>query len=349
MKKNSLISSTEITKWTVNILVKIGLAENDATIIANSLVTTSLWGIDSHGIARITHYLTRFENGTINKKPKLNFIKTAAATSKLDGNDGHGIVIMTKATECAIDLAKEAGVGIVGIQNSSHCGAIGLYSRQITDSGMVGIVFTHADSLVVPFGGNKPFFGTNPISVAFPTENRTEPICLDMATSVVPWNFIINARRENKNIEYGIGVDKNGTESIDPNEIVGVFPMAGHKGYGLAFVIDMLCGPLNGMNFGPNMTSMYKDLDKKRKLGSLVIAIDPLRFGGKDKLRNVGTQVIDLIKNYGDNVLFPGQPEYISATSRKQFGIPVTEAMRAEFDFWSKKLNQPLLKYTKND
>jgi ureidoglycolate dehydrogenase (NAD+) len=343
------VTFENICKWGKNIFMESGLNEYDSIIISNALAKTSLWGIDSHGIARITHYLTRLENGTINKNPKLNFIKTAAATIQLDGNDGHGIVIMTKATECAIDLAIEAGVGIVGIQNSSHCGAIGLYSRQITDSGMVGIVFTHADSLVVPFGGNKPFFGTNPISVAFPTENKSEPICLDMATSVVPWNYIINARRENKNIEFGIGVDKNGNESVDPNEIVGVLPMAGHKGYGLAFVIDMLCGPLNGMNFGPNMTSMYKDLEKQRKLGSLVIAIDPQRFGGKDKLRNAGTQVIDLIKDYGDNVLFPGQPEYISSTSRKQFGIPVTEAMREEFDFWSKKLNQPLLKYTKND
>ena len=125
--------------------------------------------------------------------------------------------------------------------------------------------------------------------------------------------------------------------------------MAGHKGYGLAFVIDLLCGPLNGMNFGPKMTSMYKDLDKKRKLGSLVIAIDPQKFGGKDNLRNTGTKVIELVKSFGDNVLFPGQPEYISATTRKQIGIPVTSSMREEFDFWSKKLNQPLLKYTKND
>jgi ureidoglycolate dehydrogenase (NAD+) len=343
------VTFENILIWGKNIFIRLGLSEYDSTIISNALAKTSLWGIDSHGIARIPHYLTRLENGTINKNPILNFIKTAASTSQLDGDDGHGIIIMTKATECAIDLAKEAGVGIVGIQNSSHCGAIGLYSRQITDSGMVGIVFTHADSLVVPFGGNKPFFGTNPISVAFPTENILEPICLDMATSVVPWNYIINARREKQNIDNGIGVDKNGDESFDPNEIVGVYPMAGHKGYGLAFVIDMLCGPLNGMNFGPNMTSMYKDLDKKRKLGSLVIAIDPQRFGGKDKLRNTGTQVIDLVKNFGDNVLFPGQPEYISATIRKQFGIPVTESMREEFDFWSKKLNQPLLNYTKND
>jgi len=338
-----------ISIWGKNIFMGSGLNEYDSTLISNSLVQTSLWGIDSHGIARIPHYLTRFENGTLNKKPILNFIKTANATSQLDGDDGHGIVIMTKATECAIDLAKESGVGIVGIQNTSHCGAIGLYSRQITNSGMVGIVFTHSDSLVVPFGGNKPFFGTNPISVAFPTEDNLEPICLDMATSVVPWNYIINARREKQNIDKGIGVDKNGNESIIPNDVVGVYPMAGHKGYGLAFVIDLLCGPLNGMNFGPNMTSMYKDLDKKRKLGSLVIAIDPQRFGGKDNLRSTGTQVIELVKSFGDNVLFPGQPEYISATARKQIGIPVTESMREEFDFWSKKLNQPLLKYAIND
>jgi ureidoglycolate dehydrogenase (NAD+) len=125
------VTFENILIWGKNIFIRLGLSEYDSTIISNALAKTSLWGIDSHGIARIPHYLTRLENGTINKNPILNFIKTAASTSQLDGDDGHGIIIMTKATECAIDLAKEAGVGIVGIQNSSHCGAIGLYSHML--------------------------------------------------------------------------------------------------------------------------------------------------------------------------------------------------------------------------
>ena len=105
----------------------------------------------------------------------------------------------------------------------------------------------------------------------------------------------------------------------------------------------MLCGPLNGMNFGPNMTSMYKDLDKQRKLGSLVIAIDPARFGGKNTIKMVGTAIINQVKTHGDNVLFPGQPEYISKSKRIINGIPLSEAIIADFNNWSQKLNIPTL------
>lgn len=336
--KDHLIQSDKILAWGIDVFRKSGVPTADSETITKALVNTSLWGIDSHGIARITHYLTRFANGTLNKTPHLTFNQTAAGTGQLDGDDGHGIVIMTSATRHAIELAKTAGVGVVGVHNSSHCGAIGLYTRQITEAGMVGISFTHADALVVPYGGNKPFFGTNPISIAFPTEHKEEPICLDMATSIVPWNYIMNARREKTKVPLGLGIDKKGNDCENPDDIIAVKPMAEHKGYGLAFMIDMLCGPLNGMNFGPNMTSMYKDLDKKRKLGSLVMAIDPMRFGGKGMLQIVAGMVISQVKTHGDHVLFPGEPEYISKRKRAAEGIPVSESIAAEFKQWSDKL-----------
>jgi ureidoglycolate dehydrogenase (NAD+) len=333
-----LIDHKEILDWGVRVFIKSGVPAADAQTIAGALVKTSLWGIDSHGIARITHYLEKLENGTINKTPNLHLLQTAAATGQLDGDDGHGIVIMTAATDYAVGLAKDAGVGVVGVSNSSHCGAIGLYTRQITEVGMVGIAFTHADALVVPHGGNKPFFGTNPISIAFPTENNDEPICVDMATSIVPWNYMMNAKREGTKVPLGLGVDKQGNDSDVAADIVAVKPMAEHKGYALAFMIDMLCGPLNGMNYGPNMTSMYRDMDKKRKLGSLVIAIDPARFGGRDMIRAVGTAIINQVKTHGDNVLSPGQPEYISKKERLEKGLPVSETIADDFKYWSDKL-----------
>jgi ureidoglycolate dehydrogenase (NAD+) len=341
---DTLVDYKKIQAWAISAFKSSGVSQEDAEIITNALVNTSLWGIDSHGVARITHYLGRLENGTINKTPHLNLIRTAAATAQLDGDDGHGIVIMTNATKHAINIAKESGVGVVGIQNSSHCGAIGLYTRQITEAGMVGMAFTHADALVVPHGGKKPFFGTNPISIAFPTEKNDEPICLDMATSIVPWNYMMNAKREKLKVPLGLGVDKDGNETVNSEDIVAVKPMADYKGYALAFLIDMLCGPLNGMNFGPNMTSMYRDLNKKRKLGSLVLAIDPARFGGRDNIRMIGTAIINQVRTHGDNVLFPGQPEYISKKIRQEKGIPISEAIAADYKKWSDKLGlAPLL------
>ena len=335
---DKLVNHEEILNWMIEALIKNEVLFEDAKIIAHALTNTSLWGIDSHGIARVTHYFRRFENGTINKEPKLKFTKTAAASGQVDGDDGHGIVVMTKATSCSIELAKDAGVGVVGVLNSSHCGAIGLYTRQICEAGMVGLSFTQTDSLVVPHEGKKPFFGTNPISIAFPTENVDEPICLDMATSIVPWNYIVNARREKSKVPIGFGVDKHGEDSEIVDDIIAVKPIANHKGYALAFLIDMLCGPLNGMSYGPNISSMYKDLDKKRKLGSLVIAIDPERFGGRDTIRTVGTAIIKHVKFQNDHVLFPGEPEYINKKIRIKEGIPVSKAVSEDFNLWADKL-----------
>ena len=336
--QDRLIDHKLILDWGVQAFIAAGVPKADADIIAGALVKTSLWGIDSHGIARITHYLARFTNGTIKSRPLMHLDRTAAATGRLDGDDGHGIVIMTEATNQAISLAREAGVGVVGVHNSSHCGAIGLYTRQVTAAGMVGIAFTHADALVVPHNGHKAFFGTNPISIAFPTNDSEEPVCLDMATSIVPWNYVMNARRENTMLPPGIGVDKDGNDCQDPHQAVAVKPMAGHKGYALAFMIDLLCGPLNGMAYGPDMTSMYHDMDKQRKLGSLVIAIDPERFGGREYIKAAGSAIITRLKDYGDDVLFPGQPEYIRKEIREKEGIPVSDAVLKDFNDWSHKL-----------
>lgn len=332
------ISHIRARAWIQEALTAIGLSDSHANIIATALVQTSLWGIDSHGIERITHYLTRYENGTLNKRPQFKFTKTASSTGSLDADDGHGMIVMDKAVDYALDLARESGVGVIGISNSSHCGAIGLYTRKIASHSMVGFAFTHADALVVPHGGNRAFFGTNPISIAFPTLHPEEPICMDMATSIVPWNCVINARRENKEVPLGIGVDENGLDSTDPHLLRAVKPMGEHKGYALAFLIDMLCSTLNGMNFGPNMTSMYKDLDKKRKLGSLVIALDPMRFGGRDHFKESASSIIEQIRHYGKEVLYPGEPEYKTRDTRLEQGIPFTEAMKADFNHWSRIL-----------
>jgi len=340
---DKLVEHKKIEGWATLAFMKIGVPAKDAETIAKALTKTSLWGIDSHGIARVTHYLKRFENGTIKTTPQLLFNKTGYAAGQLDGGDGHGIVILTEATRYAIGLAKDAGAGVIGVQDSSHCGAIGLYTRQITEAGMVGIAFTHSDALVIPHLGKKAFFGTNPISIAFPTENNEEPICVDMATSMAPWNIVMNARLEKKSIPAGVGVDANGNDATNADEIAALKPLGGHKGYALAFIIDMLCGPLNGMPYGPNITSMYKDMDKKRSLGSLVIAIDPERFGGAHTIRQTGTAIINHLKTQGNEVLFPGQPEYIKRTDRLKNGIPLSQVLQDDFNQWSSKLGIPAL------
>lgn len=307
------------------------------------LVQTSLWGIDSHGVARVPHYLNRLHHRSIEGWPRLLFQQTGASTGDLDGGHGLGFVVCAFAMEKAIELARTTGVGVVGVRNSSHCGAVGLYARQATAAGMIGIAFTHSDSFVVPHGGTKPFFGTNPIAIAIPTTEPTRPLCVDMATSVVPLNRIMNARRENQPLQEGWAVNRAGENTVDPHAVAGLKPMAGHKGYALAFLIDMLCGPLNGMPYGPHLNKMYDELDGHRQLGSLMLAIDPSRFFGGAMLAMAIVSAISDVKQQGAEIQYPGEPEYRSEEERRRDGIPIEPGLWNEFATWSGRLRVPML------
>ena len=336
-----LISKRALASWIQIVLERIGVPNNNALEVAESLVQTSLWGIDSHGIARLPHYLNRLERGSIEASPKMIFTSTGASTGEVDGGHGLGIVVCRYAMDRAIDLALKSGAGVVGVSASSHCGAIGLFTRQATRKGCLGIAFTHSDSFVVPFGGNKAFFGTNPISIALPSEDLDRPLCVDMATSVVPWNKIMNARRDGTEVPESWGVDALGNKTSKPEDVTAVNPMADHKGYALAFLIDMLCGPLNGMPFGPHVTPMYESLDQHRNLGSLMIAIDLARFPGGAMLPRVIGAAINEVKGGNEIIHYPGEPEYLAQETRSKEGIPVEWSLIEQFDFWSLKLGIP--------
>ena len=331
----------DVREWVRALFRAAGVPATDASAAAAMLVQTSLWGIDSHGIARVPHYLNRLSRGSIAAKPKLSFERTAVGTGTVDGGHGLGFIVSQYAMSRALELATESGIGAVGITNSSHCGAIGLYARQATAAGMIGIAFTHSDSFAVPFGGKEKFFGTNPIAIAIPSTDPERPFCVDMATSIIPWNRIANAKRENRPIGSGLAVDADGHDTTDPHQVAGVKPMGEHKGYALAFAIDMLCGPLNGMAYGPHVTPMYTELDKHRRLGSLMIAIDPRRFaGGATLFATVAAAMTEVRQQPG--VQSPGDPEYRCAEERTRTGIPLEPGLRAEYVEWSERLGVPM-------
>jgi len=337
------LSNTSIVDWGKQCLISLGCSEADAHFVSNSLTQTSLWGIDSHGIARLPHYLNRIEAGSLNPEPNIKAENTGPCSANLDGDHGLGIVVMGNATKKAISLAQENGVGVVGIRESSHCGAIGIYGRMIADAGLVGIVFTHSDSFVAPHNGYQKFLGTNPICITVPNADGP-PVCLDMATSAIPYNYIMNARNENHSIPDDVAYNKVGEATENPHDVTCLRPLAEHRGYALAFMIELLCGPLNGMPFGLNISSMYEDLTKRRHLGSFVIALDPGRFfGGKDFPKTVATMVksahMQPSKNGEQPVLAPGDDQYASEKTRLKDGIPVEPGLFDQMKFWSEKLN----------
>tara|TARA_R110002167_G_scaffold366458_1_gene598033 strand:- start:15870 stop:16916 length:1047 start_codon:yes stop_codon:yes gene_type:complete len=336
------VHSESFSKWGRACLLKMGLSDKDAAVVTDCLVQTSLWGIDSHGIARFPHYLNRIKAGSLNPVPKLKIENTGPCSANMDGDHGLGIVVVDAATRETIALAQKNGIGIVGVRESSHCGAIGVYGRMIAESGLIGIVFTHSDAFVAPHGGFRKFVGTNPICISVPNSNG-RPLCLDMATSAIAWNKVMNARYENAKIPSDVAYTNEGDLTDDPDLVGCLKPMAEHKGYALAFMIDLLCGPLNGMPWGPNISEMYGDLSKKRHLGSLVIAVDPSRFFGganfSEIVSNMASEARKQPAKYSNvPVEAPGDDHYRNEKERIKKGIPMEPTLCNQIKQWSIEL-----------
>ena len=334
------VSRERLTAWAVACLEKVGVPPPEARLVGDSLVQTSVWGVDSHGVLRLTHYLRRMTIGSISPAAAPVVMRTGPVTAQVHGQDGLGIVHATLGMETAIEMAKESGVGVVGVGHSSHCGAMGLYTRMAAKEHLVGIAMTHSSSVVVPHGGKEKYFGTNPISFAF-ARRGGEPICLDMATSQVAWNKVLNARIEGRSLDPGLAVDARGEPTTDPHQAQAAIPLGGptygYKGYGLAFAVDLLCGAMNGMTFGPHINSMYEQLDQPRKIGHLLVAIDPGRFAGADTFEATADAVIADLRTHGE-ILYPGEPEEREMALRLADGIPIDAEALKDMREWSAKL-----------
>ena len=334
------VAPQRLAAWASACLEKVGVPPPEARLVADSLVQTSVWGVDSHGVLRLTHYLRRLTIGSIKGAATPVVMRSGPVTAQVHGEDGLGIVHAALAMEVAIEMARESGVGVVGVGHSSHCGAMQLYTRMAAREHLVGIAMTHSSSVVVPFGGKQKYFGTNPISMAFPRRGG-EPVCLDMATSQVAWNKVLNARIEGYDLDPGLAVDDAGNPTTDPHQARAAIPLGGpiygYKGYGLAFMVDLLCGVMNGMTFGRHINSMYEDLEHPRKIGHFLMALDPGRFAGGDTMEATIDALIADLRTQGE-ILYPGEPEERAQAERLEGGIPVDTEALADMVTWSKKL-----------
>ena len=229
--------------------------------------------------------------------------------------------------EEAIALARDSGAGWVAVENSTHCGALAFYGLQIAKANMIAIVFTHSDSMVVPYGAKHAFCGTNPLCLVAPGDNGTD-LCLDMATSIVPWNTISNAKIEEVSIPDHWAVDADGEPTTNPNEVSGVRPFGEYKGSGLGLMIDVFCSFLLGTPYGPHIAAMYGDPSAKRLLGGLVGTIDISRFRQPAQFRAMTSALMEQWNaqtraNPDEPVLYPGQPELLTRQERLAKGIPL--------------------------
>lgn len=329
-----IVVSHEKLKEIVTVrLQNVNLPKEHAGIVADVLIHANLRNVDSHGVLRMQQYIKRINSGGVNINPDIKVNVTGPVSAMVDGDNGMGHVVAKRAMKVAIDSAKKNGIGMVGATNSEHCGALSYFVGLAAQEDLIGFATTNANSVVVPFGGSEPFFGTNPIAYGFPTESYP-PIILDMATSNVAFGKILQAREKNMPIPESWGVDNKGNSTTDPHKVSVLLPIAGPKGYGLGMIVDILSGILTGSPFGPQVLT-HNDANEMRNLGHFFAVINPDMFVGKDEFKKQMDNMVESLHKQTpakgfDKVLVPGEPEQIIHEKRLKEGIPLPKSI---YDF----------------
>jgi len=241
------VLAKEAQDFCVECFLKFGVPKEDVENIADHLVLANLRGVDSHGIIRIPYYTEGIRKGLVKPKSDIRVVEESSSITLLDGGNGLGIPVATKATDLAIDKAKSTGVGIVGVRNLGHVGMLAYYIKKAIGHGFIGFACVNAPAVMAPWGGRERIFGTNPMSIGFPMDDGRS-IILDMATSVMAHFKIKVAALKGEKISEGVALDRQGRPATDPKEAFeGVLlPFGGYKGYGLVLAIEVLTSALLG-------------------------------------------------------------------------------------------------------
>jgi LDH2 family malate/lactate/ureidoglycolate dehydrogenase len=331
-----LLDEGRITAYIKKILEQAGVCEDVSCHVSEGLVQASMRGIDSHGIRLLPHYLKGVEGGRINPKPDYKFEKTSATTGKLDGDHTFGHAAGVEGMNKAIELATEAGAGHVAVHNSSHFGAAAFFALLAAKRDMIGMCFTNATPHVLTTGSNRAFFGNNPVCFVAPCAGE-EPFCLDMATSVITFNRVMQHKESNSPIPTDSVADADGNLTTDPDKAKYLLPIGDYKGYGLSMMVDVFCSLLSGMPCGIDVSEMYSgEMSKRRYLGHFftVLRIDCFEEISVFKQRMAGMMKALRSEPRRDKdipIQVPGDPEKKIAEIRTKEGIPVSRELLDNF------------------
>jgi LDH2 family malate/lactate/ureidoglycolate dehydrogenase len=310
------------------LLVANGVPAADAAIVAGCLVSADLRGVDTHGLCRLPIYLDRLRRGLINPRPKLTPKRVTPVAAALDGENGFGFVVGTRAMAEAISMAREFGVGIVAARRSTHFGMAASYVLQALDAGMIALVFSNASPAMPPWGARNALLGTSPFAAGAPA-GREPAFLLDMSPAVAARGKIRRAERRGEKIPPGYALDAQGRPTTDPKAALGgvVQPIGGYKGSGLAMLMDIFGGVISGAGFGGGVGDQYKAMDRPQDVGHFFLAMKPDLFVTDGDYRARMDTLIERVRNSPtaegfDEVLVAGEPERREEARRRRDGIP---------------------------
>ncbi|GAA4324543.1 Ldh family oxidoreductase [Pigmentiphaga soli] len=326
MTSSTPVDATRLLAFAEAVYAGAGVPARDARLIADTLVQADLWGHQSHGVLRLGWYLDRLRNGVMNAATTPEFVVDAGAIAVIDGHDGVGHVLTELATREAIRRARAHGIGAVGVRNSNHFGTCMYYTRMAAAAGCVGLLASNGGPAMAPWGGRKKIIGTNPWSVAAPVGERP-PLVMDMANTGVARGKIYLAHQRREPIPQGWAIDAEGAPTTDAQAAIEgiILPMAGHKGYAIATIVDMLSGVLTGSGFLSAVHSPYKTAEKSN-CGHMMIALDIKAFQPLETFNERMLRFVDEIKSVPlakgfDEIFYPGEIEARNDARNRRDGL----------------------------
>ncbi len=329
MDKNNL------KKIVKNIFIKHGLNKAHADISSNYIVEAELVGAPSHGLARLKMYCDRIKKKLINSSPRIKIKKISNSISHIDANNAIGFVAADIGIKKVILSAKKTGFGLVGIKNSGHYGLSSFYAEQAVKKKLMVWCFTNAPPAIAPYGSKKPLFGTNPICFGTPSGNKI-PFILDASVSVINRGKIRRAEKLGKKIPFGVALDKFGIPTTNAKKALQgtQLPIAGFKGSGLAWMVDIVSGVLTGANHGGKVKDPFEDFTGPQNVGHLFIAIKPSIFVGKNYFSQIkkNFQTVKRLPkiNKIKEILYPGENKYTNHKKNIKKGIEIPKNILKE-------------------
>lgn len=320
------INAGALIDFSTAVYLSAGVPEADARLVADTLVQADLWGHQSHGVLRLGWYLDRIRNGVMKSVTKPEFVVDAGAVAVIDGHDGVGHVLTELARKEAVRRAKLHGVAVVGVRMSNHFGTCMYYTRLGALDGCVMLLTSNGGPAMAPWGGRKKIIGTNPWSVAAPAGKRP-PLLVDMAATGVARGKIYLARNRQLPIPLGWAINSDGAPTTDPQEAIDgiILPMAEHKGYAIATMVDMLSGVLTGSGFLSKVHSPYKTAEKSN-CGHLMVAMNIEAFQPLAQFHARMDEFLGEIKSVPlaeghDEVFYPGEIEANNDARNRRDGL----------------------------
>jgi L-2-hydroxycarboxylate dehydrogenase (NAD+) len=336
VKLKAVILTKEITK----IFKKFGLTQDHAKISAKALINAELVGAYGHGLSRLKMYCDRISKKVINPKPKIKIKKISQSISHIDADDSIGFVAADIAIKKAILNAKKTGIGLVAVRNSGHYGLSGYYAEQAVKKNLVTMIYTNAPPAIAPHGAIKSLFGTNPICFGTPSGSKA-PFIFDTSISMINRGKIRFASKNNQKLPIGVALDKFGKPTIDANKALkGVqLPIAGFRGSGLAWMVDILSGVLTGGNHAGRVKDPFEDFSGPQNIGHLFITFKTNLFvkDYNNRIRDNIKKVKRLPKIKGiKEIMYPGQNKYKRYKMNLNKEIKIPKIVKEELEILKK-------------